>query len=416
MAYFDSFMSIIKSPREVYKQQQQEVINNLFENAPTYYEDVKEEDNFGTLTFHKINVRVNNLVDAKTGQRVNDDFKKLIFEDVNYMPPLGTRYYFNNNIWIVFSTDNVKTDTSSVYVRRCNNTLNTQDEYGNIHQEPCYIDYSLTETQIFKEYSIDIARGRIEVGCQLNQYTKSININDRFIFGDDAYKVRIRTKFDRRSTFDNNTNMFLKLQLDYDNIAEDDNLEFQIANYKKYNYVFETETEITGIINNTGKISPKILLNGTVMNDLNVVWHTTNENIIIINKSSGEYKMVGLGECEIVCTLLENSSVSHSIPIKVVEQPEHDIVYNKILPNISYIKLNSQQEYVVNEYINNNITDTEFDIKFYNVPKRNYSVLVDGNKFVIKNLRTTEEPLCVTCTNLRDNSTIEFYVELGGLF
>ena len=153
MAYYDSFIAINKSPRESYKEQLQEVVNQLFINAPTYYEDVEEEDSFGSQTYHKINVRVNNLVDAKTGQRVNDDFKKLIFEDIHYMPPIGTRYKFNNNIWIVFSTDNVKTDTASVYVRRCNNTLNTQDEYGNIHQEPCYVDYSLTETQIFKEYS-----------------------------------------------------------------------------------------------------------------------------------------------------------------------------------------------------------------------------------------------------------------------
>lgn len=97
------------------------------------------------------------------------------------MPELGTRYRFDNNIWMVFSTDNIKTDTSSAYLRRCNNVLTIEDKYGNIHQEPCYIDYKITESQLFKEWTLDVPQGRIYVTCQLNQHTQDVDINKRYI-------------------------------------------------------------------------------------------------------------------------------------------------------------------------------------------------------------------------------------------
>lgn len=161
MSYYSNFVITNKNPKQKWKDGLQALVDKEFTNASSFTEDVEEEIEFGSLEFKPINVRVNSLVDAKTGQRINDDYKKIIFPDLDYQPVIGTRYRFDNNIWIVFSTDNVKTDTSAVYVRRCNNTMNTQDKYGNIHREPCYIDYKVTENQLFRNYSIDIPSGRI---------------------------------------------------------------------------------------------------------------------------------------------------------------------------------------------------------------------------------------------------------------
>lgn len=416
MAYYDSFLVINKSPRDTYKDQLQEIVNQLFDNAPTYYEDVEEEKEIGSLEFQPIDVRVNNLVDAKTGQRVNDDFKKLIFRDIHYMPVLGTRYRFNNNIWITFSTDNVKTDTASIYVRRCNNTMNMQDKFGNIHKEPCYIDYSITETQIFKEYSIDIARGRIVVWCQLNEYTKNININDRYIFGNDAYKVRFRTKYDKRNTYDDNSTHLLYLQLEYDNIAEDDNIELGIANYKEYNYKIETISNIKDVIGSNNNISIKLLLdNKEIIEDYNITWESTDNNIATIT-NEGDYELKSLGNCQFICTLLNKKDVQAVINVEVIKKNIITINGNIIYPNINYLKLNAIQEYTVFEYINNEPTNTKFDIKAYNVPKEYYILTKKDNGFIVKNLKISEVPLKIVCTNLKDNTFVELYIELGGLF
>ena len=415
MAYYDSFVAINESPRDSYKNLFQEVVNQSFVNAPTYYEDVAEERVSGSLEFIPVDVRVNNLIDAKTGERVNDDFKKLIFQDNTYMPRIGTRYKFNDNIWIVYSTDNIKTDTASVYVRRCNNTINTQDKYGNIHEEPCYIDYSLTETQIFKEYSIDIPRARIVITCQLNNYTKDIDVNNRFIFSDDAYKVRTRDKFDRRNTFNSKSISLLKIQMDYDNVSETDNLELGIANYRKYEYTIKTAKTINNKIGSKGTLKSKVFLNGKEESFF-VSFESTNENIATIDKNTGKYLLKNVGNCNFICKLLDNSSISATTNVEVINIPIKDINENIITPNITYIKMNAQQEYNVNEYVNNIMTDTIFKIDTYNASKNAYKIIKDTNKFTITTLRTSKIPLRVICTNLKDNTVVEIIIELGGLF
>ena len=95
---------------------------------------------------------------------------------------------------------------------------------------------------------------------------------------------------------------------------------------------------------------------------------------------------------------------------------EDDAITNKISPNINYIKLNNIQEYSIFEYVNGEITDTKFEINFYNVPKRNYDCYVEDNRFAIKNLRAFDEPLLVVCKNLNNGSVVEKEIELGGLF
>ena len=192
MAYYDGFMACNHArPKQYWKEQLQEMVNQEFENSSTVQYDIEEEVAFGTLEFKTLSeCRITTLVDAKTGQRVNDDYKRIIFKDLTKMPELGTRYRFDNNIWMVFSTDNIKTDTSSAYLRRCNNVLTIEDKYCNIHQEPCYIDYKITESQLFKEWTLDVPQGRIYVTCQLNQHTQDVDINKRYIFNDNVYKVK----------------------------------------------------------------------------------------------------------------------------------------------------------------------------------------------------------------------------------
>ena len=415
MSYYDTFRKASKSPAQYHRDAMQEFVNYGFENASTYYTDVEEEIAFGTLEFRPINVRINTIVDAKTGQRVNDDYKKIIFKDLNYKPEIGTRYRFDKNIWIVFSTDNLKTDTSSVYVRRCNNTINTQDKYGNIHREPCYIDYKVTETQIFRELRIDVPNGRVWVQCQLNQWTKDININDRFIFGENPYKVRERNKFDFVETFDMNSAKTLSFYADYDEVAPYDNLELGIADYKVYNYIINVPEELNNTINYSNRLSYTVSLDGELVNE-DVIFESTNSNILVID-NDGDYKMLKEGECEILVKLKNNPSIFTSV--KVVVSNEPNIVYENIItPDDRYIKINKTQNYSVYEYENDTVLDTKFKIECFDMPQKNYLFnKIDDNNFSITNLKTSEDYLLrVVCTNLRTNEAITIYIELGGLF
>ena len=413
MDYYNTFLTVNKHPKRVYKESFQSLVDDLFEYSSTFQDDVYEEQTFGKMDFCRKKVRINTIIDAKTGQRVNDDYKKVIFPDIDYAPPLGTRFLFDNNIWIAFSTDNIKTETSSVYVRRCNNTINTQDQYGNIHKEPCYIDYKLTETQLWKDYTLDVPSGRIYVTCQMNEYTENISINTRIVFGHSTYRVRQLSDYDRSDTFDESSVHLLSFYADYDNIAEDDNLELSVANYKCFDYSIETVDSIKNIIGYKDVLKYKVILNGEPI-DGNVIWSTDNPEIATIN-NLGEFELLQNGECNFIGKFEFNESVSVSVPVFV--QDHEEIEYKDILtPNIYYISLNDVQKYSVYEYKNQIREDTKFDIQCFDVPTSNYIFESDGNNFAIKNLKTSDSLLKVDCKNKRTNEITTIYIELGGLF
>lgn len=414
LRYFETFLKMSKPPSQQHRDTIQEIVNYQFDNSSTYYTDVEEEIAFGTLNFKTCDVRVNTIVDAKTGQRVNDDYKKLIFRDLEYTPPLGTRYRFSNNIWLTFSTDNIKTDTSSVYVRRCDNTINTQDKYGNIHREPCYVDYKVTETQPFKELRIDVPNGRISVQCQYNNWTKSIKINDRFIFGNNTYRVREFHHFDLLETFDKNSSTILSFYADYDEIAPDDNLELGIANYKSYNYRINVVDSVVGSVGETEKINYHVTLDGKETNE--DVLFESSDNAIASVDDCGNYILNSNGDCNIIVRLKNNPNLCSVIPISVVKKVK-DNYQDIISPDVRSIRINNTQEYSIFEYNNGIKQDTKFDISCSDMPESNYIFEVDGNNFYITNLKTTENYLLkVTCKNQRTLKETVIYIKLGGLF
>lgn len=414
MSYYDTFIKSSLSPKDYYKIGLQELVDYTFDNASTYCEGIEEEMSFGTLQFKQCNVRVTTLVDAKTGQRVNDDYKKIIFKDINYNPSLGTRYRFDDNIWIVFSTDNMKTDTSAIYVRRCNNTMNWQDDYGKIHREPCIIDYKVNETQPFRQQKVDIPTGRIWVQCQLNDWTKSVNINNRFIFNGNPYKIRELHKFDKTKTFDENSSNIISFYADYDLKATDDNFELEIANYKKYSYEIISEDRIIGKIGDVNKISYSVVLNNDIINE-SVSFESDNTDITTVD-SNGNYQIISSGECNIVLKMINNNDITKNI--KVISSEDIKDEYNDVItPNIKNIKLNQTQDFYIYEYKNGVVQDTTFDISCCNIPCSNYKFKTDGNKFFITNLKTTEDRLLkIICVNNRNNNETIIFIKLGGVF
>lgn len=415
MAFYDSYIVSVQPPKQYWKEQLQEMVNQEFENASTVQYDVMEEDSFGSLTFHPVECRINSLVDAKTGQRNNDDYRKIIFKDLNKSPSIGTRYKFENNIWICFSTDNIKTDTSSAYLRRCNNVITIEDKYGKIHREPCYIDYKITESQLFQEYTMTTPAGRIWVTCQCNDFTKEININDRYIFNDDVYRVRERNRFDRSFTFQKDSAYMVSFYADVDSINEADRFDIDVADYFDPAYKVISESNISNIVGYTGKINCHVEFINDVVNEP-VLYESTNLNVCKINQYNGEYEFVGIGECKIYCRLFNNTDIFSVVDINVSSELD-DTIYNIITPDNHYIKLNTEQSYEVYAYKNHNKLDSKFIIKAYNVPENVFDFNTTDNGFTVKYKRLYEDGIIkVVCTNLDTNESIDFYIELGGIW
>lgn len=132
-------------------------------------------------------------------------------------------------MWMIYSTNNIREDSSSAYIRRCNNTINMLNNKNEVHREPCYIDYKVTETQLQVGQNIDIPNGRIEVVCQVNDYTNLLKINSRFILNNKAYKIRQFIDYNNTETFNDASNYLMKFYADWDTTDYNDNLDDNLA-------------------------------------------------------------------------------------------------------------------------------------------------------------------------------------------
>lgn len=406
MNYYDSFLEINKNPNEKWGKRLQELSNKRFVNSSTYQTDIKEETKLGSLDFSNIEARITSLVDAKTGQRVNDDFKKIIFADFSHRPSLGTRYSFDDNIWLAFSIDNIKSVTSSAYLRRCNNTLNFQDKYGNVFREPCCIDYKATETQINNGETIAVPSGRIYIQCQYNSHTKNIIIDKRFILGSSVYKVRYISDYDRQKTFDKNGCTLMSFYADIDNIATYDNFEFGIADYKYYNYSILCDKEITGTIGDTGNINVTLALDGKPVLDEKINYEVVSGNGIIEVDNEGNYVMLKNGDAE-VKVFMENLNSCYSI-VRFNVNDEQNAPY--VTPEITTIPINQTIDYTI--IFNSPLIIT---IETEN-PGYYYGFSVSKNSFSISNYKQSDLPIVVNYKTEDESFTGKFTVYLGGIF
>ena len=413
--YYDSFIHNTARPCEEFHSFQQELVNEEFEYSPTWYEDIEQETEFGSLEFVKIDARINQIMDSKVGDRINDDYRKIIFRDLSFKPELGSRYRFDNNIWIVYSTDNIKNVHSSCYIRRCNNTINIQDDYGNVHQEPCVIDIKPTKSGITEQEYMSTPVARQVLMYQRNKWTKPLFVNSRIMFNRQVYKIGSIMELDRTQTFDPDSIKLVKCYVDNDLVNEYDNEELQIADYKNYAYSVNTINEIIGTRNETGTLTGGVSLNGEPTEE-KINWYSTNENIISINKQTGEYKALNLGKAIIYAKMAKNENFYTKISVEISEE-QLSVYKNIINPNINYIPLNHSQEYEIYETLNGIKTDTKFEISVYGIRDKYYTFTQNENKFKItNNLQNDNNLLQVECKNLRDNSVVKLEIELGGLF
>lgn len=411
MAFYDTFVGSVLTPKNYWIGQMQESIDESFENASTIQDDVEREVTIGAMDFEPISCRITTLVDAKTGQRVNDDYKKIIFKNDMYNTELGSRFRFSNNIWIVFSTNNLKTVTSSAYLRRCNNTINFQDKYGNIYREPCYIDYRITETQIFKEYTMDVSSGRIWVTCQLNEHTENIQINDRYIFNGNVYRVRERSKFDRQYTMDKSSSTVISFYADVDEVDKADDFVLDIADKKQILFKVDTQETLDVSIGDTGTIDYNVTYNGSPVSE-DVYFESTDDSILSIT-TDGTYVAISEGICNVRCMLRNNPSISTTISVNVLSVP-HSEKQIEITPNIKSITLNKTIKWSVYEKLNNQTTGTMFSFEAFDVPVNCFDFTSDTNSFTVKYKRLYDGILRVRCTNLDDGTKFDYLIELGG--
>ena len=225
-----------------YSQLLKDKIDETKEFASDTFE-IEVENVPGTMEFDPIVCRVCHAINPKIGLQRGDDFKELKFFELDYPNGIGTRYRFDDSIWITVNTDNTKYTTKSNVIRRCNNVLKYINPEGEIIEEPCIIDYAVKYSNVYYNDKLDIPQGTMIITAQNNINAKQILINDRFIFDSQVYKIKSKNDFLRETTYERGGAALVRFEAIYDVVAPDDDFELGIASMNKYKEVYNPDAE-----------------------------------------------------------------------------------------------------------------------------------------------------------------------------
>jgi len=218
------------SPNHIFVTDFQALLNESFEHSTDIFE-IQEEETLGSNVFTDITVRITGAVSSVTGMKLPDDFKQILFKDIDHSAKLGKKFYFSNNYWICVYSEALNTLSANCMVRRCNNVLRWVDEDQVYYEEPCAIDYQIKRPvdSIGRENPVT-PNGFIELYSQLNSRTRKVSANSRFLFGNTDNWIAFKTygggvkNFDNLETSDNTSAQLLTVlaQVDYVNENTDD--------------------------------------------------------------------------------------------------------------------------------------------------------------------------------------------------
>lgn len=411
MTFYQAYLSIAQSPSNQLKEDYQQVINSEWEVSSSLY-DIEEELTFGTQSFTTTQVRINHAINTTTGNKLGDDYRQFIFEDFNHAKGLGYRYRFNNNIWLCMNSDLYKFVTASTTVRRCNNLLKWKDQYGVIRQEPCVIDYAYSGTQVDFDQAINIPSGNLVVTVQYNQYTSGIKINDRFIFGSQAFKVKSLNDFFQNQTGMNSTTPLIYLNVYKDSIAEGDDLVNGIP-VSNINYTISLNTTtINQSVGYTTQLIATVKRNNEVYSTP-ITWTSSNTNIATVD-NNGNVNLITNGNCVISAKMTDNNSVVTNCNVTVQAVPTN-VREIRFTPNVTELLQNQSQLYNAYLFVDNIQQPDVVTFSYSGATSDKYLISnVGNNTFTLKNVKMSSIPLTITGTSGVTSGNI--VVKLKGSF
>lgn len=310
----------IQTPNDYFRDQQQAAIDQQWDYTSAKY-TIKEQKDFGSNVYNEIEVWIDYVVGlGSRGTTNGDDFRQLIFRDINHQVKRGLYYQFDGNTWITYFSDEYSSLSKDAGVRRCNNVMRIIDpENGSIFSIPCVIDYDMTSPSQQVSSYIITPNNHATVMVQGNADTlRLFKLNTRYIFGGRPFKLlAYQNALIDESIAPTPTLLYLDLYLD--ELHANDDIGNQLADNGEYQYAIKIDSADMELTNGaTGSLTASVSLNGEEVNR-EIVWASSDTNAVTIDRQ-GNYQVVGVDgqSCEITATLKGNTDVTDSININIV--------------------------------------------------------------------------------------------------
>lgn len=312
---------MLLTPDEKWREQQQALYNAQWENTSARIV-VKEQAGIGLDIFGDIEVWINKAIGTtSTFMKNGEDYRQLVFKEIDKPCLRGIYYQFENNWWITDFVNPSQGLVSDIIVRRCNNVLRMIDpDNGNIFTIPCVIDYDMTSPNVQVSTHIITPNNHAIVFVQANEDTMRLfKLNTRFLLGGRPFKLNAFQNTLLQETL-NSAPTVLYLDLYLDELHAKDNQEQQIAYNGDFVYNITIDSNNLELTNGTtGALSANVLLNGEEVNRV-IKWSSSDCGIVNINQN-GEYSVVGqnMDVATITAALDGNNNVCAQITITVTD-------------------------------------------------------------------------------------------------
>ena len=419
MTFYSNYLSkVAKSPNQNWRQTQQSIIDEMFDNSTIAYYDIFEEGY--PFDFKFVNnppCWVSTVLDVTTGiTKDSDDYRSLYFKDTTHEAGRGRYFKWHDNYWIVYETTTSELESiATCNVRRCNNWLRWVTDKGELVEYPCVIENELTSTNAQVAKTITQANSHINVIIQGNVDTRKIGKDQRFIIAGQPFKFYSINNY-AQVDFLNEDAPLLFMNLFLDMTIDEDNIEENIANDTRKEYHVEYDIkQITNSKGNIGTLNPKIYHNNQLIDNVKMEFISTNTDVVTIDEY-GNYELVDDGVAVIITQIKGNPTSAISIPVSVTNNiiQHYNIIVN---PNINYIKqgrtvtLTAKVIDSMNNTVNTPIT------LLINGDNKCYTMIDNGNNsWSITNKLLCNDPITLTFTNTEYNLQYSTQIELKAMF
>lgn len=402
LTYYNSYLqNLARSPNNAWREEQQAMINGLYEDTTLLKKDVYEENIPFDFTFNPIQCWVGTITESSVNaEKDSTDYRALYFENCNHDVMRGRFYKWDNNYWIVYESSTELESISKVKIRRCNNIAKWIDkESGNLITAPCVLDYELSSPNAQVTGDVTVGNSKVTLILQGNEDTHKITKNQRFIFNHTCYSFKAFNNYMQDSYVDKNVPLlFMDLYMCPEEPS--DNLIDNIANEKNFKYTINIEQSNLDLVKgDSGKLSATVTFNNQVVN-MPIKWSTSDFNVVSIDEL-GNYQVLGESGSisQITACINGNDTICDSINITIRESVLEDKSL-VISPNgIINLTLNQSIDVAYGVY-NNGVEQLEnITYSISGVDNSYYSIIQGTNKITITNKKQSSTPMVITFTS-----------------